>query len=94
MVSEQWRHPGLFNQQKTSTRSNKVKDGNKSAYIENIVFLKFCVLAMTSLAKEMKSSQVNHAGLASHSCSNSNLLRIAWKLWMVLALPDEGKLAW
>ena len=40
-----------------------MNDGNKIAYVAKIKFLQVSVLVIASLAKKMKSSQVNHARL-------------------------------
>ena len=61
--------------------------------MKKMVSLKGCALAMVSLVKKIMKSHVSHASPESHFCSRSNLVKIAWKLWMVLALLDEEE-AW
>ena len=84
----------VFNQRRALTRRIKKIGSSKWAKIDKMVSLKGCALAMVSLAKKIMRNHVSHVGPAIHSCSKSNLVRITWKLWMVLALLDVVKVAW
>ena len=61
-------------------------------YCEACLLENFC-LGHGITSEQNENCQMIHVGLACHSCSNSNLLRIAWKLWMVLGLLDVGMVA-